>query len=52
MKCRVERCRTDNGYGPGWVVLDWTGDVVWHSETWEFAMFGAFVVVSQRAGIS
>lgn len=51
MKYRVERERTDNGYGPGWVVLDAHGNAVrvWHS--WRLALASAhFRVILARAG--
>lgn len=41
MRHRVERERTDNGFGPGWVVLDEHGAVVWVDATWRAAFIGA-----------
>lgn len=52
-KYRVERVRTDNGYGPGWVVLDHRGEAIreWHS--WKLALASAhFRVILARANHS
>lgn len=38
MKYRVERERTDAGFGPGWVVMTDTGIVVQREATWPEAL--------------
>jgi len=38
MKHRIERERTDHGYGAGWVVLDASGEAVHTCLTWRGAL--------------
>lgn len=46
MRFRVERTRTDTGYGEGWVVLDEYGDLCAEGSTWLWAMTAAWFLVA------
>lgn len=53
MKYRVERERTDSGFGPSWVVLEPTGIVVITRTTWLDAYRAAhYVAVNLGWGVA
>lgn len=51
MKLRIERTRTDTGYGDGWVVLNDHGSVVWSSNSHAGCILGA-QILANLAGVA
>lgn len=52
MRYRVERERTDHGYGDGWVILDEHGELVRWCIAWHLAMIGACHLAREATAVS